>query len=632
MRSLTRRRALQLLAGTAAAVGELGSPQTLPAQNTVAAAGEAAGDLAQGKPPTDALREFAYSAVTVNDAGAAAQRANVTSTLMALDEDSLLKPFLGMAGKPAPGATLGGWYEWNPDYDFHHDQPGFAPAHCFGQWMSAMARLSATAGPGPEKDALRQRAQQLRARLAEAISPGYFAQTRFPAYSYDKLVCGLMDMHRLAGDPEAFATLDRVTQAAGPSLPGRAVDREVQYRMGKDLSWMWDESYTMPENLYLVSTMGAGDRYAAMADAYLNDATFFEPLARGDDMMCDRHAYSYVNSLCSAMQAYLVRGSAMHLQAAVNGFHQLQAQSYATGGWGPDELLRKQGYDELKDTLTSSHRGFETPCGSYAHCKLTRYLLRATRDGIYGDSMERVVLNTVRGALPLEPDGSAFYYSDYNTAGERKYFDHKWPCCAGTLPQVVADYGLNSYLWAPGAVWINLYEPSELRWAEQGVTLRQSGDFLNDGSVRVTLAEAKPAEFAMHLRIPAWGANGATLAVNGQPHPIASVKGFTMVRRVWHAGDTVDLRLPMKLRLEPLPANGGPEHPGTVALLYGPRVLFPLREAGDRDAPAASAAALLAARRVVPGEWRIQTSGGERSLAPFTEIGLRAYSTYFELT
>ena len=33
--------------------------------------------------------------------------------------------------------------------------------------------------------------------------------------------------------------------------------------------------------------------------------------------------------------------------------------------------------------------------------KLTRYLLRVTRDGKYGDSMERVMYNTVLGARPL---------------------------------------------------------------------------------------------------------------------------------------------------------------------------------------------------------------------------------------
>ena len=54
--------------------------------------------------------------------------------------------------------------------------------------------------------------------------------------------------------------------------------------------------------------------------------------------------------------------------------------------------------------------------------------------------MERVLYNTVLGAKRLEPDGHAFYYSDYNFSGRRSYFPDRWPCCSGTLPQVAADY------------------------------------------------------------------------------------------------------------------------------------------------------------------------------------------------
>ena len=68
----------------------------------------------------------------------------------------------------------------------------------------------------------------------------------------------------------------------------------------------------------------------------------------------------------------------MHLDAA---------QSFATRGWGPEEYLRKPDSDGLYTALTMTHRGFETPCGSYAHLKLTRYLLRITRDGHYGNSI-----------------------------------------------------------------------------------------------------------------------------------------------------------------------------------------------------------------------------------------------------
>ena len=102
-----------------------------------------------------------------------------------------------------------------------------------------------------------------------------------------------------------------------------------------DDSWTWDESYTIPENLFLASQRGAGRRYYDLGLQYLDDKTWFDPLSRNENVLDGRHAYSHVNSLCSAMMAYMVAGSEKHLRAARNAFAMLQAQSYATGGWGP---------------------------------------------------------------------------------------------------------------------------------------------------------------------------------------------------------------------------------------------------------------------------------------------------------
>ena len=55
----------------------------------------------------------------------------------------------------------------------------------------------------------------------------------------------------------------------------------------------------------------------------------------------------------------------------------------------------------LPTPITRSRR----PADRYAHFKLTRYLLRVTRDPRYGDSMERMMYNTILGALPLQRDG-----------------------------------------------------------------------------------------------------------------------------------------------------------------------------------------------------------------------------------
>lgn len=538
---------------------------------------------------------------------------------MGLSDDSLLKPLRAIVGQSAPGKELGGWYQYLPDYDPQKTDAGLAPSATFGQWVSALCRYHAITGD----PAARDKVLRLNRLYRQTITPLYYENNRFPAYCFDKLVCGLMDSHRLVNDPEAFAMLDETYAAAQKQLPGHAVDREVSWRHGKekDNSWSWDESYTMPENLYLVYSMGAGSRYLDMAKQYLDDATYFDPLARGENVLGNKHAYSYVNALCSAMQAYIVGGSEKHLAAAHNGFDMLEQQSFATGGWGPDELLRKPGSEEVFASLTKSHNSFETPCGSYAHMKLTRYLLRVTRDGRYGDSMERIMFNAALGAMPLQPDGHAFYYSDYNMKGRRVYSNHRWPCCSGTLPQVAADYGINTYFRDPHAIWVNLYIPSVLQFTEDGITfkLEQSGDYPYANQVAFKITSSRPVDMTLHLRIPAW-AKGPRITVNGQSIHVTTTKGFASMTRMWKTGDTLNLILPATLRLEPIT----PAHPETAALLYGPLVLFAITD----HASSLTREQALAAQRTSPTEWTIAAATTPLRLRPFIHIGDAPYITY----
>src|SRR5882762_2685052 len=571
-----------------------------------------------------ALREFGYGEVAVDSAPHQAQLQNTHDVLMNLSEDSLVKPFRQMVGQPAPGDDLGGWYNYDPNFNWHTDDAGFAPGATFGQWVSALARYHAITGSQPA----RAKVLRLNRLYAGTIGGGFYDQNRFPAYCYDKLLLGLIDSHQFAGDSAAFALLDRTTRAALPHLLPAAVDRELPWRPGKDQSYRWDESYTNPENLFLAYRRGAGRRYRDLAVRYLDDAAWFDPLARGENVLAGKHAYSYVNSLSSAMQAYFTLGSEKHLRAAANAFVMLSAQSYPTGGWGPDEKLTAPESGTLYASLTTTHNSFETPCGSYAHFKLTRYLLRVTRDARYADSMERVMYNTVLGAKPLQADGSTFYYSDYHFKGRKVYSDRRWACCSGTLPQVAADYRINAYFHEPPGVYVNLYLPSRVHWTEQGVrcSLQQSGDYPFADTVALAIGASQPLQFTVHLRIPAW-ASGARLEVNGRVWDgIIEPGNFAAVRREWRDGDRIELELPRRTRLEPL----GPQHSDTVALLCGPLVLFALSDAGAPPRP--RRAELLAARQTAPRRWHTRFGEASVTLLPYVAIEDEPYTTFLTLT
>lgn len=563
------------------------------------------------------LGEFDYADVTLASGLHEQQLKENISILMELSEDSLLKPLRKMSGQRAPGEELGGWYLYDPNADGTAVSVGFAPACTFGQWVSALARAYAI----NRDEKIRNKVLRLNREYAKTITADFYENNRFPAYCYDKFVCGLMDSWRLAKDPDASRILEHTTDVALPHLPGKAIEHGRVWRPGKDESYTWDESYTISENLFLACQRGAGDRYRALGAQYLDDE-YYDPLAEGRSNLAGRHAYSHVNSLCSAMQAYLTLGSEKHLRAATNAFDFLASQSFATGGWGPNELLLAPGSDGLFESLTESHASFETPCGSYAHFKLTRYLLRVTRDTRYGDSMERVMYNTVLGAKPLHTDGRTFYYSDYNFKARKVYSNNRWACCSGTLPQVATDYGINSYLRDAQSVYVNLYIPSTLRWIQDGarISLTQKSLYPSDSHIQFQVAASSPKEFNLHFRIPAW-AEGAALSVNGRRVTDPPVPGtFAAVWREWKTGDRVDLDLPLTRRLEPI----HPKHPDTVALLSGPLVLFAIGE----TSPAVTRQQLLATEKIGQNGWRAEAAGAALNLLPFTAISDEPYSTY----
>lgn len=567
------------------------------------------------------LEEFHYRDVTLAPGRAQTQFDQTQSVLMGMNEDSLLKPWRLRAGLPAPGPDMGGWY----------DVQGFAPAHAFGQWISALARGYAVNGDAQKK----ARVERLLDLYRAAISGKFYQNFRFPAYDYDKVVCGLIDSHQFASVQQAWAILNATTDAAEPHLPPHALDRD-----GPQLAWRaatgqlttkdygWDEPYTLPENLYLAWQRGAGDRYKQMAGRFLLDKTYFDPLSEGVNVLPHHHAYSFCNALSSAMQAYLSAGSQKHLRAAKNGFAMITAQSFATGGWGPNESYVEPGTSQLFDSLSKTHSSFETPCGSYAHFKLTRYLLRVTHDGRYGDSMERVFYNTVLGAKRLEPDGHAFYYSDYNFSAQRVYFGDRWPCCSGTLPQVAADYHLLPYFHEGDNLYVNLYLPSTLRWTNPDgaqVTLQQETEYPIEGRVTMRLRVSHPSNFALRLRIPAWAGADAGISVNGGKVSPPVSSGFATLRRKWKNGDRIELDLPLRMRLEPIEPTD-PSH-NTVALIRGPLVLF----AETESSPKAKRQQLLHAQRGHGAEWLANIDSGKLRLVPFTELGENRYTTYLNV-
>jgi len=148
------------------------------------------------------LSTFAYSDVELFDGPMKQQFDENHARFLGLDDDRLLKVFRQVAGLPAPGEDMGGWYDLTGFSLERNDFHGFIAGHTFGQYVSALARAYAVSGSEPT----RAKINRLVKGYAETLDPKakFFVDYRLPAYTYDKLSCGLIDAHEFAHDPLAI--------------------------------------------------------------------------------------------------------------------------------------------------------------------------------------------------------------------------------------------------------------------------------------------------------------------------------------------------------------------------------------------------------------------------------------------
>jgi hypothetical protein len=100
---------------------------------------------------------------------------------------------------------------------------------------------------------------------------------------------------------------------------------------------------------------------------------------------------------------------------------------------------------------------------------------------------------------------------------------------------------------------------------------------------------------------------------------------FAAISRQWHDGDRIDLQLPRKARLEAIDLR----HPDTVALLFGPLVLFAITNGQEA---ALTRSELLSATQKGKQVWEVGTQRDPLKLLPYIAIDDEEYSTYLRVT
>ncbi|MHB0997852.1 MAG: beta-L-arabinofuranosidase domain-containing protein [Armatimonadota bacterium] len=492
-----------------------------------------------------------YQGVHLDDGTYKRQFEEVCEYYLRIPNDDLLKPYRQRAGKDAPGADLGGCYV------------GHNP---FGQFLAGFARMYAATGDRVYKD----KAITLMNGWGECIEPdGFFFVEKNPQlipYYYEKMVGGLLDIYTFCGDKRAIEYLDRITDWADKNTSRvRLYANPVTNDGG--------EWYTLSENLYRAYLLTGNKRYKDFAEVW-EYKDYWDYFAQGKGNEIHKrpgwyHAYSHVNTFCGLGTGYLATGDQNYLKTLINAYDYLQEyQCWATGGYGPNEALLPR--EELVKLLDSATNHFETQCGSWAGFKMTKYLISFTGDARFGDWTEKLLINGIGASIPMTGDGRVFYYSEYNTGGsEKRNINAQWPCCTGTRPQAISDYHDIIYYKDKDDVYISQFVPSTLKMDMNGtsIQLKQRTKFPENDTVHVDVNTSAAAEFGIKVRAPGWLAGPMKAWINGEETDVnIDSKHWAVFNRTWSDGDTLKIRMPMKLWVSQMDKEK--DYPS--AIMYGP--------------------------------------------------------------
>lgn len=513
---------------------------------------------------------FPLSSVRLLDGPFLEAQATDQRYLMALDADRLLAPFLREAGLPAKSPSYGNWESTGLD------------GHMGGHYVSALALMWASTGDAEVKQRLDDVIAELK-RCQDALGSGYIGGIPdgaeawgevargdlkvdsfsvngrwVPWYNVHKMSAGLRDAAVHAGSADAKAMLVKLSDWA-LRLTAPLSDAQMQ-------DMLRAEHGGMNEVLADVAQMTGDPRYLALARRFSHQAVL-QPLANSQDKLTGLHANTQIPKVIGFARIAQQTGEDEGRRAAEFFWRTVvDKRTVAIGGNSVKEHFHPD--TDFKPMLNEVE-GPET-CNSYNMLKLTALLSQAAPEqGKYTDYYERTLYNHIL-ASQHPRDGGFVYFTPMRPQHYRVYsqvHEGMW-CCVGSGIESHARHGEFIYAHDGDALYVNLFIASTLDWRERGVRLTQRTRFPDESRTRLTVEGA--GTFALKVRYPGWVAPGALkVKLNGKPVAVqAKPGGHVELRRAWTTGDQVDIELPMRTTLEPLP---GLKH--HVAVLHGPIVL-----------------------------------------------------------
>lgn len=148
----------------------------------------------------------------------------------------------------------------------------------------------------------------------------------------------------------------------------------------------------------------------------------------------------------------------------------------------------------------------------------------------------------VSKAPGVQNGGPMFHMDPHNHRCCQHNAGHGWPYFVQHLWYATPDQGLAAVLYSPCRVTAKVGQGTQ-------VTVAENTRYPFDETISLSITAPQPERFPLYLRIPGW-CDRPVLKLNGQPVQVAAKAGaFVRLARTWSNGDTLELTLPMDVRL-----------------------------------------------------------------------------------
>ncbi|MEU3792926.1 beta-L-arabinofuranosidase domain-containing protein [Streptomyces fructofermentans] len=396
----------------------------------------------------------------------------------------------------------------------------------------------------------------------ESMTSGDYTRVWAPYYTAHKILRGLLDAHLHVDDARALDLASGMCDWMYSRL-SKLPDATLQRMWGIFSS---GEFGGIVEAVCDLHALTGKAEHLALARLFDLDK-LIDACAANTDTLAGLHANQHIPVFTGLLRLYDTTGEARYLTAARNFWDMVvPPRMYGIGGTSTGEFWRARGViaGTIGDTTAET-------CCAYNLLKLGRMLFLHEQDPKYMEFYERALYNQVLGSKQDRADAEkplVTYFIGLTPGHVRDYTPKQGTtCCEGTGMESATKYQDSVYFRkADGsALYVNLYSPTTLTWAEKGVTVTQTTDYPREQGSTLTLG-GTTAAFELRLRVPSWTTAGFRVTVNGVAVSGTPAPGSHFaIARTWRPGDVVRVTIPFRTRVEK-----ALDDPGLQTLFHGP--------------------------------------------------------------